>query len=113
MSFALSFSERFYITEDCDSLTPEDFKDNKRLPTTVYQAILAMKETVYVEMCLEVFGCVDVDCDVIMDKIRETDTCSDLSSPVCVWIDEEGYFTIDVYDQNEDDPWNSKQWRGA
>jgi hypothetical protein len=36
----------------------------------------------------------------VMDKIRETNTCGSLSSPVDVWIDEEGYFTVDVYDAN-------------
>ena len=35
----------------------------------------------------------------IMDKIRETDTVGTLTPPVDVWIDPEGYYRIDVYDE--------------
>ena len=31
----------------------------------------------------------------------ETDTVSNLDSPVEVWIDSEGYHTIEVYDKEE------------
>jgi hypothetical protein len=38
----------------------------------------------------------------IMDKIRETNTVGTLTPPVDVWIDKEGYYTIDVYDEERD-----------
>ena len=102
MAFSLSFSERFYITEDCDSFETKDFQgDSARLPTTVYQAILAMEEEEYQDMCKEVFGRRDVDTDDIMTKIRETDTCTNLSPPDEVWIDEEGWHTVKVYDEEQ------------
>jgi hypothetical protein len=33
-----------------------------------------------------------------MQKIRETDTCGDLRSPVDVWIDPEGYYRVMVHE---------------
>ena len=40
----------------------------------------------------------DVDISEIMAIIRETNTCSNLDSPVEVWIDRKGDFKIKVYD---------------
>lgn len=40
---------------------------------------------------------------VVMDKIRETDTVTDLSAPVEVWIDDGGYYTVSVHDPAEED----------
>ena len=34
----------------------------------------------------------------LIEKIRETDTCFDITSPVQVWLDIEGNYTINVYD---------------
>ena len=92
MSFELSFSPEFYSSED---------EHSSEQPFTVYQAICAMSSARYAEMALEVFGCDDpnhVSPDAVMDKIMETNTCGTLSSPVPVYIDPEGYFTVDVYD---------------
>ena len=38
----------------------------------------------------------------IMDKIMETDTVGTLSPPVDVWIDSEGIYTVDVWDERDD-----------
>ena len=35
---------------------------------------------------------------MIMDRILETDIVGCLSVPVEVWIDDEGYYTVEVYD---------------
>jgi hypothetical protein len=37
-----------------------------------------------------------------MNKIKETDTVGTLTPPVDVWIDEQGYYTVDVYDEPDD-----------
>ena len=52
------------------------------------------------EMAKEVFGRPGnrVDIDDVMRKIRDTDTCTDLRSPVEVWIDSNGFYTVEVYD---------------
>lgn len=91
MSYSLSFSPEFYSTED-------DFSAER--PFTVEQAINAMPEDRWAELAREVFGCEPefLTAETVMDKIRETDTCGTLSSPVDVWIDPEGYFTVDVYE---------------
>ena len=39
----------------------------------------------------------------VMSKILETDTVGNLTPPVNVWIDEEGYFTVNVYDEGTED----------
>lgn len=97
MTYSHSLSARFYVDEGDDELAPKDFATG-RLPATVHQAIIAMPEEDYQTMCREVFGRPDVDVDEILAKIEETDTVGDLSSPVDVWIDEEGFWTLDVYE---------------
>jgi len=96
MAFSLSFSPEFFVGPY--DLERGDF--DKERPTSVYQAIQAMSDEDYATMAREVFDCEPnfVDADMVMTKIQKTDTCGDLRSPVDVWIDEEGYFTVDVYD---------------
>jgi len=91
MSYSLSFSPEFYDSED-------DYSADR--PFTVRQALEAMPDDRWAELAREVFGCEPefLDTDTVMQKIAETDTCGTLSSPVDVWIDPEGYFTVDVYD---------------
>jgi len=40
-----------------------------------------------------------LDAEMVMEKIRQTDTCTTLSPPVALWIDEEGDFLVQVYGQ--------------
>ena len=87
----------FYVEVGDDELEPKDFAGG-RLPTSVYQAILAMGEDDYREMCLDVFGRLNVDIDEILTKVYETDTVGSLSSPVDVWIDPDGYWILLVYE---------------
>ena len=100
MAYSHSFSDDFYMVEDDDQLRPIDFEDG-RLPTTVWQAILAMPEADYQEMCRELFNREDVEIGDIMSMIRDTDTVGTFSSPVDVWIDSDGYFSINVYEETE------------
>jgi len=91
MSYSLSFSPEFFISDD-------EFSQER--PFTVEQAINAMPEERYAELAREVFGCEPqfLTAETVLEKIEETDTCGTLSSPVDVWIDPEGYFRVEVYD---------------
>jgi len=95
MSYALSFAERFYYPKDV-----EQVRTSER-PTSVYQAVLSLRQENLTEIAREVFY-VDpqyLDVEMVMEKIRQTDTCTTLSPPVAVWIDEEGDFQVQVYDE--------------
>jgi hypothetical protein len=106
MAFSLSFAPDFFKREGDDDLTPENIESNiGKGPTSCYQALLLKTEDQWNEIAREVFGLDngdDLDCDTVIDKIRETNTCGDMGSPVDVWIDDEGYFTLDVYDEDTD-----------
>ncbi len=95
MSYTISFAERFYCPEDLEQVRTSE------QPTAVYQAVLSLSQEKLTEIAREVFH-IDpqfLDVEVVMDKIRQTDTCSTLSPPVAVWIDEEGDFQVQVYDE--------------
>jgi len=95
VSHALSFAEQFYYPEDL-----EQVKTSER-PTSVYQAVLSLRQENLTEIAREVFY-VDpqyLDVEMVMEKIRQTDTCTTLSPPVAVWIDEQGDFQVQVYDE--------------
>ncbi|NOY41043.1 MAG: hypothetical protein GXP26_04285 [Planctomycetes bacterium] len=93
MSYALSFTEQFYYPEDAEQVQTSE------RPTSVYQAVLSLRQEKLTEIAREVFY-VDpqhLDVGMVMEKIRQTDTCTTLSPPVAVWIDEEGDFQVQVY----------------
>ena len=94
MPYALSFSEDFFIDGDPESTQPGDF------PTSVYQAILSMSEAKWNEIACEIFHVTPNHLDplVVLDRIRQTNTCSNLENPVQVWIDQEGFYDLLVYD---------------
>ncbi len=94
MSYSLSFSDSFYCEGDPDCLMPSD------RPTCVYQAILSIQDDQCNQIAREVFG-IDpqhLDPMAVLDRVRQTNTCSDLESPVQVWIDPQGSFDVLVYD---------------
>jgi hypothetical protein len=95
MSYSLSFADDFYIHDDIDSIRP-----SKR-PVSVYQAILSIGEDTWREIARDVFN-IPPDRlmpEAVLDKIIETDTCSNLDVPVEVLIDADGYYSVLVYDQ--------------
>ena len=77
-------------------------------PQSVLEAADAMTEEQRIDLGREVFGYDGETAQIwattesfawdVLEKVRETDTCSDLRSPVSVWIDPEGFFTLEVYD---------------
>ena len=54
-------------------------------------------------MAREVFSCEPdhLTVETVLEKVRETDTCRDLRSPVEVYVDPEGYHTVRVYDAKD------------
>ena len=100
MAFDLSFSpEFFYAPHDLDGVPP---KDPKR-PVSVYQAIKTMSDEDWKRLAEEVFECnpEHLAVSTVMDKIVETNTCRDLRTPVEVYIDDEGYHSVEVYDSRD------------
>ena len=95
MAYSLSFSPEFFCEGDPDAIPTSD------RPTSVYQAIVSMQSDTWVEMATDVFGVEPDQLDpwTVLEKVRETDACSNLCSPVRVWIDEGGFYGVDVYDR--------------
>jgi hypothetical protein len=96
----LSFSEEFFT----DASIPDDTKPSAR-PSTVYQAIISLDKRRKVDIAREVLACAHPVLAVmsssfaveVLEKVRATNTCSDLTGPVKVWIDPEGWYTVTVY----------------
>ena len=101
MSYSLSFSEPFFA----DETSPYDMEPSHR-PTTVYQAIISLPKAEQVAIAREVMKSPhpvpyvqsESFATDVLDKIRETDTCASLGSPVEVYIDPEGWYSVLVYD---------------
>lgn len=92
MSFEHSFDSDFYINGTEQS--------NTKKPTSVYNALFNMPKKQYNQMCKEIFNCKYVDLDVVFEKIMETNTVGNLNSPVEVYIDPKGYYSIMVWDED-------------
>lgn len=109
MPYALSFSERFFLPDDPEQITCSD------KPTSVYAALLKMRQETWDRMAREVF---DSDPDrldllFVLDRIRETNTCSNLDSPVQVWIDPDGWYDVLVYDVDEERDNTVRSWQSV
>jgi hypothetical protein len=98
MSYELSFSPEFFLAEGEPYDGGHDHGDR---PTSVWGAIeCAMKDTDTLQELADLLGCKPehVTAETVLDKVRETNTCSNLGSPVRVWVDPEGYIQLEVYD---------------
>lgn len=95
MAYELSFTSDFF--GDCYNSAKPDEGCN---PITVCEALMAMPEQDWADMCRDVFDCEPefVELDTALQKVIETNTCSNLDSPVEVWIDDEGFWTIQVFE---------------
>jgi hypothetical protein len=104
MSYSLSFSEEFFTDESF----PYDTTPSDR-PTTVYQAIVSLPKAEQLAIAREVMKSPHPVLYVqsesfaadVLDRVRETDSCADLTSPVEVYIDSEGWYSVLVYDSME------------
>ena len=93
------------------SFTPEFFGDiydahASSHPESVADAIVSMKVNdpeQWNDLAENVFGIPGdkLTEESVFEKILETDSCGDLRAPVDVWIDKEGWYTVDVYDAKE------------
>lgn len=105
MSFELCFAEDFFTgTENLEDI------DSSEKPTSVLQGIVSwyhddpetfkemVKEVLDTEMSDYLPETLPFD---LLDKIREVNTCTDLTSPVSVWLDADGYHTLEVYDKEK------------
>ena len=102
MSFDLSFSAEFFFAE----AEPYDggYGVQER-PWSVWMAIHSMSQEDWTRMAEDVFS-VDAKYltpETVLDKIRETNSCANLNTPVEVYIDEGGWHSIYVYDKPEED----------
>src|SRR5262245_56304627 len=97
----LSFAESFFYGE---GEGPYDLPWPAKRPTTVCQALVSMPEDEFRECC-EHLG-LDPDGEAvvndIIDVIRRTDCCDGYDSPVTVYIDEDGWFSVTVYDNRSE-----------
>lgn len=102
--YGLSFSEEFFNgTEDYFDIEPSD------RPTSVLQALVSLDEQVCRDIARDVLGVAE-DCiefairsetfeHDVMEKIRETDLCDTLSSPITVYIDSDQNYSVTVYEE--------------
>lgn len=103
MAYDLSFSEEFFTgSEDYYEMTVSE------RPTNVLQAILSLSAETRRGIAKDVLGIepdsvefaiesdmFDID---VLDQLRKTNTCDSYSSPVTVYIDEEGFYSVTVYE---------------
>jgi hypothetical protein len=99
MAYSLSFSESFFYGDP--DVPPESLSPSER-PTCVYQALLSLSAHDWADMARSVFSVHpdDLCISTVIDRIRETNTCSNLDSPVEVSIEREGWYRILVYDEH-------------
>lgn len=104
MSFDLQFSEEFFLAEG----EPYDRSDlalnADGKPTSVWSAIEQKREENpewWIRLGKEVFDLADnarhLSPEAVLRKIRETNACRSLSSPVRVYIDSERWYYVEVY----------------
>lgn len=97
MPYDLSFSDEFFWGEG------EPYEKSDK-PTSVMQALHSLSDADWNLICDEVFDKNrDISTHEVMAHIREVDTCSNLNTPVKVWIDEQGYHTVAIYDSAADE----------
>ena len=92
MPHGLSFSPDFFRNG------PDAGEDGR--PTSVEAAVTGMSQETWAALAEEVFG-VDpsqLDVETVLRRIQETNTCGNLDSPVEVYIDPEGEFSVLVYE---------------
>jgi hypothetical protein len=96
--FSLSFSEEFFFAEGEPYNRSDLALNSNGMPTSVWSALEKMRleqPDRWVDFTQETGVSTT---EGAIDLVRKTDTCKNLNSPVVVWIDAEGEFTIEVYE---------------
>lgn len=105
MSYELSFSHGFFQTEHDDNKSAEEYtRQELDRPTTLIRAIRAWREydaDEFEDYVNDYYGgdpdfVSDLD---VLDMAIETNRCDNIDSPVSVWIDPEGLYKVQVYDE--------------
>lgn len=96
MSYSLSFTDRFYYPQQMEHLQCSN------CPTSIYQALLSISKETWQQMAKDIFHVApeQLDLETVMDRVRQTDTCTDFRSPVDVWIDSERKYSVAVHDDH-------------
>lgn len=68
--------------------------------SVLYQAIVSIGKETWRDLARDIFGVAPdgLTADAVLWKAVETDTCDNPVSPVEVWIDPDGYYTVLVHD---------------
>ncbi|MCG3132746.1 MAG: hypothetical protein FLDDKLPJ_03612 [Phycisphaerae bacterium] len=93
MTYAHSFSPDFYG----DSENPQ----RSDRPTCIVDALASLPEDRWSELIRDVFPgrrSEHVALDEVLERVIETNTVSNLDVPVEVWIDNDGFHRVRVYD---------------
>lgn len=107
MAYDLSFSPEFFFAEgepyDC-TLDLDGLRNGIVKPTSVYQALCVLSDEDLIaaaETCTGKPWPIDraPEPECFLDYVERTNTCSNLDSPVEVWIDPDGEHRIKVYDK--------------
>jgi len=107
MSYSLSFSSEFFLSEGEPYDRGEYTEQEREYPTSVWMALETMSADEWTFLVGELFPQWDsgrfgqMPVDAVFSMIEETDACTDLRTPVEVWIDAEGYHTVKVYESSE------------
>jgi hypothetical protein len=105
MAFNLTFGPEFFLAEGEPYDRDDRAVNDDGLPTSVWSAIDHWKEhnpEQWVCMAKKCFDLNKRDSEILMGEavlelIQQTNTCSDIRTPVEVWIDEDGDFKLKVY----------------
>ena len=105
MSYELGFSPEFFLAVG----EPYDRSDlalnDKGKPVSVYSAICMMQENNPEEwnnLARDVFDCEGkyLTAETVLEKVQETNSCSNLCVPVIVWVDAEADYVVKVWDDS-------------
>ena len=102
MAFELNFAEEFFFAPG-EPLDAPLAVNSEGEPTSLYSAISALIDELSAEDVAELASSVDSSPGAedfayrLVERARRTNTCSDLESPVEVWIDSEGDFRVLVH----------------
>ncbi len=94
MTHALTFSSDFLCHDDPETIGPSE------RPISLYQAIVSIEQKTWRDLARHVFGVAPdrLTADAVFRAAVETDACDNLVSPVEVWLDPDGFYTVFVHD---------------
>lgn len=100
MSYELSFAPEFFTGEELYPAPTDE-------PRSLLEAIVSLPDETFREVCLATGLTTPELADFyvqsemapfeLLEHARRVDSCSNLSVPVEVWLDEGGFYTVEVY----------------